>query len=64
MLFRSPWLVDTVRLVGALTLASVGSQVAEGPAREALGQGAERLLEVALAGEGSESLQSALSTRT
>jgi hypothetical protein len=58
-----PWLVDTVRLVGALTLASVGAQVAEGPAREALGHGAERLLEVALAGEGAESFQSALSTR-
>lgn len=59
-----PWLVDTVRLVGALTLASVGAQVAEGAAREALGHGAERLLEVALGGASSESLQSALSTRT
>jgi hypothetical protein len=59
-----PWLVDTVRLVGALTLASVGAQVAEGTAREALGKGAERLLDVALAGASSESLQSALSTRT
>jgi hypothetical protein len=59
-----PWLVDTVRLVGALTLASVGAQMAEGAAREALGRGAERLLEAALAGAGSESLQSALSTRT
>ncbi len=59
-----PWLVDTVRLVGALTLASVGAQVAEGPAREALGHGSERLLEVALSGASSESLQSALSTRT
>jgi hypothetical protein len=58
-----PWLVDTVRLVAALTLASVGAQIAEGPAREAIGQGAERLLETALAGASSESLQSALSTR-
>jgi len=58
-----PWLVDTVRLVGALTLASVGAQVAEGPAREVLGRGAERLLEAALEGAGAESFQSALSTR-
>jgi hypothetical protein len=47
-----PWrLVETVRLVAALTLASVGSQVTEGAAREALGHGAERLMEVALAGQ-------------
>jgi hypothetical protein len=46
-----PWLVDTVRLVGALTLASIGAQVAEGAAREALGHGAERLMETALAGQ-------------
>ena len=52
-----PWLVDTVRLVGALTLASVGSRVAEGSAREALGQGAERLLASALAGGQGERLQ-------
>jgi len=52
-----PWLVDTVRLVGALTLASVGSRVAEGTAREALGQGAERLLASALAGGQGERLQ-------
>lgn len=52
-----PWLVDTVRLVGALTLASVGAQVAEGAAREALGQGAERLLASALAGSQGERLQ-------
>jgi hypothetical protein len=45
-----PRLVETVRLVGALTLASVGAQVGEGTAREALGHGAERLLEAALAG--------------
>lgn len=44
-----PWVVATSRLVGALTLASVGSRVAEGGVREALGQGAERLLESALA---------------
>lgn len=46
-----PWLVDTVRLVAALTLASVGAQVAEGTARDALGHGAERLMESALAGQ-------------
>ncbi|HEY4237368.1 MAG TPA: hypothetical protein VGM45_08535 [Gaiellaceae bacterium] len=46
-----PWLVETVRLVAALTLASVGSQVTEGAAREALGHGAERLMEAALAGQ-------------
>jgi hypothetical protein len=45
-----PWLVDTVRLVAALTLASVGAQVADGAAREALGHGAERLMEAALSG--------------
>jgi hypothetical protein len=43
--------------VGALTLASVGAQVAEGAAREALGQGAERLLASALAGSQGERLQ-------
>jgi len=59
-----PWLVDTVRLVGALTLASVGAQVAEGAAREALGHGAERLLEVAIEGASTESFESAFSTRT
>jgi hypothetical protein len=47
-----PWLVDTVRLVAALTFASVGSRVAEGVASEALKQGAERLTEAALAGVG------------
>ena len=46
-----PWLVDTVRLVAALTLASVGAQVAEGAAREALEHGAERVMEAALAGQ-------------
>jgi hypothetical protein len=45
-----PWLVDSVRLVAALTFASVGSRVAEGVAREALEHGAERLTEAALAG--------------
>jgi hypothetical protein len=49
-----------VRLVGALTLASVGAQVAEGAAREALGQGAERLMETALAGQGGRLRESAL----
>jgi hypothetical protein len=55
-----PWLVDTVRLVGALTLASVGAQVADGAAREALGHGAERLMETALAGQGERLRESAL----
>jgi hypothetical protein len=59
-----PWLVDTVRLVGALTLASVGAQLGDGAARDALGQGAERLLETAVAGASSESLQAALSPTT
>ena len=45
-----PWLIDTVRLVAALTFASVGSRVAEGAASEALEHGAERLMEAALAG--------------
>ncbi len=44
-----PWVVASSRLVGALTLASVASRVAEGVVREALAQGAERLLEAALA---------------
>ncbi|HET8751479.1 MAG TPA: hypothetical protein VFM43_03010 [Gaiellaceae bacterium] len=57
-----PWLVDTVRLVGALTLASVGSRMAEGAAREALGHGAERLMDAALAGVRSEQLQSAFTS--
>jgi hypothetical protein len=55
-----PWMVDTVRLVAALTLASVGSQVAEGAAREALGQGAERLMEAALAGQTERAREPAL----
>jgi hypothetical protein len=55
-----PWLVDTVRLVGALTLASVGAQVAEGTAREALGHGAERLMESALAGQTERTREPAL----
>lgn len=47
-----PWrLVETVRLVAALTFASIGAQIAEGTAREALGHGSERLTEVALASQ-------------
>ena len=57
-----PWLVDTVRLVAGLTLASVGSRVAEGAAREALEHGAERLTEAALAGGRAERMQAALAT--
>jgi hypothetical protein len=54
-----PWLLDatdigpreiaTSRAIGALVLASVASRVPDGEAREALGRGAERLLESALA---------------
>jgi hypothetical protein len=51
-----PWMVATAQLVGALTLASVGARIAEGAAREALGHGAERLLETALAGHDAERL--------
>ena len=44
-----PWDVATMRAVGALTLASVASRAGQGEAREALGRGAEQLLEAALA---------------
>jgi hypothetical protein len=57
-----PWLVDTIRLVAALTLASVGSRVADGAAREALGHGAERMLEAALEGARAERLQPTLTS--
>jgi hypothetical protein len=43
-----PWSVETSRVVGALTLASVASRMTEGSAQEALAHGAERLMEVAL----------------
>ena len=43
--------VDTVRLVVALTFASIGSRMARGAAKEALGNGAERLVATALAGQ-------------
>ncbi len=43
-----PWLVASIRTVAALTFASVASRIAEGGARDALGSGAERLLESAL----------------
>ena len=43
-----PWTVETGRIVGALTLASVASRMTEGSAEEALAHGAERLMDVAL----------------
>ena len=45
-----PWSVETARVVGALTLASIASRMTEGGAQEALEHGAERLMDVALAG--------------
>ena len=41
---------DTSQLVGALTLASVASRMAQGELRDALNKGAEQLAETALAG--------------
>jgi hypothetical protein len=41
---------DTSQLVGALTLASIASRMAEGELRDALNKGAEQLAETALAG--------------
>jgi hypothetical protein len=46
-----PWMIETARVVGALTLASVASRMTEGSAQEALAHGAERLLETAVAQE-------------
>jgi hypothetical protein len=43
-----PWSVETARVVGALTLASIASRMNEGPAQEALEHGAEQLMDVAL----------------
>ena len=43
-----PWFVASTRLIGALTLASVASRIAQGDAREALARGAEQLLDAAL----------------
>jgi hypothetical protein len=43
-----PWSIETARVVGALTLASIASRMTEGSAEEALAHGAERLMEVAL----------------
>jgi len=40
--------IDSSRVVGALTLASVASRMADGEARAALAKGAEQLLEVGL----------------
>jgi hypothetical protein len=42
------WDIDASRVVGALSLANVASRLDEGPARDALTQGAEQLLEVGL----------------
>jgi hypothetical protein len=44
------WNVAHSRVVGALTLAAVASRLAEGPARTALSEGAEKLLETGLGG--------------
>jgi hypothetical protein len=44
------WDVAGSRVVGALALASVASRLVEGPAREALAAGAERLLDTGLEG--------------
>jgi hypothetical protein len=41
--------VGASRVVGALTLASIASRMAEGEVREVLGKGAEQLLEAGLA---------------
>jgi len=41
--------LGTSRVVGALTLASIASRIAEGEVRETLGKGAEQLLEAGLA---------------
>lgn len=43
------WDVGASRVVGALTLASIASRLAEGEARDALAKGAEQLLEAGLA---------------
>jgi len=43
-----PWDVAASRVVGALTFAAVAAQLEEGEAREALGAGAEQLLEAGL----------------
>lgn len=42
------WDVGASRVVGALTLASVASRLADGEVREALSKGADRLLEAGL----------------
>jgi len=44
-----PWSIATMRTVAAMTFASIASRIADGEAREALAQGAERLLDAALA---------------
>lgn len=45
---RPEWDVAASRVVGALSLASVASRLAEGQAKEVISKGAERLLEAGL----------------
>jgi hypothetical protein len=45
------WDFDASRLVGSLTLASVAARMKDGEARIAIEQGAEQLLDAALAAE-------------
>ena len=45
------WDVSAVQVVGALSLASVASRLADGETRKALSEGAERLLEAGLGGQ-------------
>jgi hypothetical protein len=40
--------VAASRVIGALTLASYASRLAEGPARDAIASGAEKLLDAGL----------------
>ena len=47
----SPWDIASVRLVSALTFASVAARLEESETRNALNRGAERLMEAALAEE-------------
>lgn len=43
-----PWDVDGARLVGAVSLAVAAAELAEGPARQALAAGAQKLVEAAV----------------
>lgn len=45
------WVASTAQVVGALSLASVASQLADGETRQALVQGAQQLLEQGLTSE-------------